>query len=91
MRFPRLSGFEKEDLVKPTELAASGVYSLFHSVQHVLVYELKIKDYLTCILLYLYIQERKGGRECMCLAWPPGANTRPGDGRLKMERLGASS
>lgn len=63
MRFPRLSVFEKEDLAKSTELAASGVYSLFHSVQHVLVYELKIKGNLTCILLYLYIQERKGGRE----------------------------
>ena len=90
MRFPRLSVFEKEDLAKPTELAASGVYSLFHSIQHVLVYELKIKGNLTCILLYLYIQERKGGREYMSSAWSPGSNTRPGDGRLKMERLGAS-
>ena len=91
MRFPRLSVFEKEDLAKPTELAASGVYSLFHSVQHVLVYELKIKGNLTCILLYLYIQEKKGGRECMCSAWSPGSHIGPGNARLKMERSGFSS
>ena len=91
MWFPRLSVFEKEDLAKPTELAASGVYSLYLSVQHVLVYELKIKGNLTCILLYLYIWERKGGRECVCSTGSPGSNSRLGIGRLKMERLEVSS
>lgn len=87
MRFPGLSVFEKEDLAKPTELAASGVYSLFHSVQHALVYELKMKGNLTCILLYLYIRERKGRRERMCSARSPGSNTRLRGGRLKTEEL----
>lgn len=75
MRFPRLSVFEKKDLAKPTELAASGVYSLYHSVQHILVYELKIKGNLTCILLYLYTWEREQGRECLSSIRPPGSNT----------------
>lgn len=64
---PQAGCFEKEELAKPTELAASGVYSLFCSEQHVLVYELKIKGNLTCILLYLYIWERRGRRAHMSL------------------------
>lgn len=82
MWFPRLSIFEKADLAKSTECAASGVCSLFHSVQYALVYELKIKGNLTCVLLCLYNRSgREEGRDCVCLAWSPGSKTRWGDGR----------
>lgn len=64
---PGCLSLKGKDLAKSTELAASGVYSLFLSEQHVLVYELKIKGNLTCILLYFYIQERKGRRPCRSL------------------------